>query len=66
MTHSLVSMKITVNYLNCMLAVLVVILFFAVKRTIIHSGLPSVFINVISSAERDLVEYREVFIKSKW
>ena len=58
-SHNLVWMKTIVNYHYCMLIVLVVFFFLTMQRIISYSGLPSVLINVIPSAEIAVLEYGE-------
>lgn len=59
LSHNFICMKIIVNYRNCMLIVLVVFFFLTMQRIISYSGLPSVLINVIPSAEIAVLEYGE-------
>ena len=64
-SHNFVRMKTIVNSFNCMLlVVLVVLFFFTVQRIITHSGW--LLINVIPSAERTVLEYAEGVIKNNW
>ena len=49
-----------------MLAILVIaVFFFTMQRNITHSGLRSVLLNVIPSAERAVLEYEEAVFKNK-
>ena len=49
-----------------MFVVLFAFVFFTMQRIVANSGLPSVLKNVISSADRAVLEYGEAVIKSNW
>ena len=59
-------MKTIVIYRSSMLVVLVVFFFFTVQGIITHSGLPSLLINLIRSAERAVLQYGHAVIKNNW
>ena len=59
-------MEAIVNYRSAMLIALDVFFLLTMQRIITHSGLPSVLIDVIPSAERASLEYGEAFIKNDW
>ena len=65
-SHNLVLMKTIVDYRNGMFFALFAFVFFTMQRIVANSGLPSVLKNVISSADRAVLEYGEAVIKSNW